>query len=173
MTKLTDVLLKKARNSSDIKTKWFQSPTYRHRMIARPNVLGNKVAVANVAALKDPCQDLLQQMLSCWKKNEFKENTCQDEYAKYALCLTKFRTKLEAAAAFSEQTELGEGANQRLNPKIANRLLSMYSQPPYEVKITHELGKPMTKPRTFKGKTDTNQVHERYQDFLLKKLKKG
>ncbi|WAQ96093.1 hypothetical protein MAR_028783 [Mya arenaria] len=130
MTKLTDVLLKKARNSSDIKTKWFQSPTYRHRMIARPNVLGNKVAVANVAALK-------------------------------------------AAAAFSEQTELGEGANQRLNPKIANRLLSMYSQPPYEVKITHELGKPMTKPRTFKGKTDTNQVHERYQDFLLKKLKKG
>ncbi|WAQ96190.1 hypothetical protein MAR_028880 [Mya arenaria] len=147
MTKLTDVLLKKARNSSDIKTKWFQSPTYRHRMIARPNVLGNKVAVANVAALKGQFH-MGYQANFIW-------------------------TKLEAAAAFSEQTELGEGANQRLNPKIANRLLSMYSQPPYEVKITHELGKPMTKPRTFKGKTDTNQVHERYQDFLLKKLKKG
>lgn len=33
------------------------------------------------------CLDLLQQMLSCWKRNDFKEGTCQDEYIKYAACV--------------------------------------------------------------------------------------
>lgn len=29
----------------------------------------------------------MQQMMSCWKRNEFKENTCQEEYLKYAECV--------------------------------------------------------------------------------------
>lgn len=33
------------------------------------------------------CLDLMQQMMSCWKRNEFKENTCQEEYLRYAECV--------------------------------------------------------------------------------------
>ncbi|KAH3869150.1 coiled-coil-helix-coiled-coil-helix domain-containing protein 1-like [Dreissena polymorpha] len=167
MPRLTEVLCRKSsRNAPALKTTLNNVTTYKHRMIIRETVLRDRVAVKNVRLGNDACQDILQQLMSCWKKNEFKENTCMEEHGKFAACLATQKAQIEARMKVAEQTELGavEG-EERLNPTIANKLLRMYPQPPYEITITHSHGAEMKEPIVFRKKEATDEVNTMYKNI--------
>ena len=55
MPRLTEILQKKARNNPDIRKVINDQFTFRHRLIVRPPVLKDRVAIRNAPAMQSMC----------------------------------------------------------------------------------------------------------------------
>lgn len=162
MPRLTETLLKSggARNPNvNFKKFYNYTTTYTNNKIVRPNILGNRVSTANAKHDESACREEMLMLMTCWKKHEFRENTCDEEYKAFSKCNANLRAKLLKVQQFSDTSELGVKAEDgKLNPHQANKLLRMFPQPPYRVDITHGRGHPMRKPMVFEGKSDSNTM---------------
>lgn len=41
-----------------------------------------------------PCSEKMLVMMACWKRNEFRENTCNEEYNAFAKCMADVRVSV-------------------------------------------------------------------------------
>ncbi|XP_060577664.1 small ribosomal subunit protein mS37-like [Ruditapes philippinarum] len=151
MPHLTETLCKGGGRGAKVNVKKFTNyfPSVANRRILQPNVLGNRVSTQKQRDRESACKEEKLVLMTCWKKHDFKENTCAEEYKSFSRCISEVRIKKLKQQQFESSGELGKTSEDgKLNSLQANKLLRMYPQPPYKIKLTHYNCKPM-KPHNY------------------------
>lgn len=161
MTRLTETLCKSrgARNANKNVKKFinYTVTTYQNNKIRQPNTLGNRVSEQTSRQQEAECRDEMLVMMACWKRNEFRPNSCTEEYNNFAKCVSQHKARRLKDQSFADTAELGKVSEDgKMNPKQVNKLLRMYPQPPYKITITHGAGIPQPKPLVFNQYKEDN-----------------